>query len=67
MLRKDSDVKWAYSNKEIFEGDVVLGNKESGFWASGMKDFFPNPFLIKVTRCMWRFFPNFLIISEVWG
>lgn len=70
MLRFDSDGEFAYTSEEIVNGDIVYNNKTSednGFWASDVIDEYPNPFLIKLTKSVWKIIPNFLFIGESWG
>ena len=42
-------------------------NEDCGYWGSKMKNYFPNHFLYKLSRTLWKYNPDFLIISEVWG
>lgn len=37
MYRKDPDGKYAYTDKEIFEGEIVNEDEESGFWSCSLK------------------------------
>lgn len=67
MYRKEVGNTSAYSEKEIFNGLIVENNEESGFWASTYKEALPNPFIMKLCRNLWSRYPNFLILSEVWG
>ncbi len=67
MYRRDPDNTPAYTEKEIFEGEVVLQDENCGYWASNAKHQFANPFLIKLCKNLWKKFPDFLIIAETWG
>ena len=67
MYRKDSDNAQAYTEKEIFNGEVVLQDENCGYWASNAKRQYANPFLIKICRSLWKKFPSFLIVAEAWG
>lgn len=67
MYRRDSDNCSAYTEKEIFQGEVVLQDENCGYWASNAKNQYANPFLIKLCKGLWRQFPEFLIIAEAWG
>ena len=67
MYRKESDQSYSYQKKNIFNGDIVIMGEDWGFWGSKLKETYPNPFLIKLSRHLWKFLPDFLIISEVWG
>jgi hypothetical protein len=67
MYRKDTDGSPAYTEKQIFDGELVENNEDCGFWASTYKEALPNPFIAKLCRNLWSRYPNFLILSEVWG
>lgn len=67
MYRQESDGTRAYSNKQIFDGEVVLQSEDCGFWGSSVKDSYPNPFFIKLCKHLWARYPNFLIIGDAWG
>jgi starch synthase len=65
MYRKEyEDKSPAYSNNEIFEGEIVHNNKITGYWASKIFVQFPNPFFIRLCKRIWRKYPNFYIIAE---
>ena len=53
-----------YSNNQIFEGEIVYPNKISGYWTSKLSYRYPNPFLIKLCKHLWREYPNLIIIAE---
>ncbi len=67
MLRLDPDGKQAYSSEEILNGEIVIRSEDCGYWSSDLIDEYPNPFLIKLTRSIWKKFPNFLFIGECWA
>lgn len=69
MLRIDSDGEFAYSSEEIVNGDIVYNNKaeDCGYWSSELIDEYPNPFLVKLTKSVWKKNPKFLFIGEAWG
>ncbi|CAK79065.1 unnamed protein product (macronuclear) [Paramecium tetraurelia] len=67
MYRKDTDGNQAYSNKQIFSGEICLQNEDCGYWGSSVKNLYPNPFLVKICKSLWSKFPNFLIVAEAWG
>ena len=49
-------------------GIVVLQNEEHcGYWASNIKEFYPNPFYIKLCKNLWSEFTEFLVVSEAWS
>lgn len=45
MYRKESNGDPAYTDKQIFEGEIVDLSEEGGFWKSEMKNTYPNPFI----------------------
>ena len=67
MYRRDSDNTPAYTEKEIFEGGVVLQDENCGYWASNSKSQYANPFFMKLCKGLWKRFPNYLIVAEAWG
>lgn len=67
MFRIDSDGQPAYSPLEIMNGEIVIRDEDCGFWGSDLIDQYPNPFLIKLTKSIWREFPNFVFIGECWS
>lgn len=67
MYRKDPDQTSAYTEKEIFNGEVVLQDENCGYWASRSKQDYANPFLVKICKTLWSRFPNFLVVAEAWG
>ena len=66
MLRHDSDLKPAYSNLEIMDGEIVLRDEDCGYWDSDTSTEYPNPMLIKLTKKIWKYCPKFIIIGECW-
>eukprot|EP01117_Protostelium_nocturnum_P000558 TRINITY_DN1062_c0_g1_i1.p1 TRINITY_DN1062_c0_g1~~TRINITY_DN1062_c0_g1_i1.p1 ORF type:complete len:1929 (+),score=827.64 TRINITY_DN1062_c0_g1_i1:180-5966(+) len=72
LLRVDNDDERHYSKQEILDGEIVLPSKDEGFtygyFGAGNNNTYPNPFFIKMTREIWREFPNFVFLAEVfWG
>lgn len=67
MFRLDADGQMAYSAEEILNGEIVCRSEDCGYWTSDLIDEYPNPFLIKLTKSVWRKFPNFYLIGECWG
>jgi hypothetical protein len=54
MLRHDyEDRSPAYTNEQIFEGEVIHNNKTTGYWASRVFVKFPNPFILKFCKRLW--------------
>eukprot|EP00736_Rhodelphis_marinus_P004238 Rmarinus@m.30150 len=63
--RRDVDGCMAYSVEERFFGEVVVCNKEYGYWRSdACEEGYPNPLLVKLTRHIWRRHPQFLFTAE---
>lgn len=50
MYRSEPDKTPAYTNKQIFNGEIVEVDEDCGYWGSSFKDILPNPFLIKLCR-----------------
>ncbi len=68
LLRADSDGPAAYSPLEIFEGDVVVANREVGFWSTRLCQTYPNPLLVKLVRALWAVDPDATVFGEAhWG
>jgi hypothetical protein len=57
MYRKETNSNNAYSNYEIFIGNIVIPNQDSGYWTSNSKHKYPNPFLIKLCKSIWKIKP----------
>ena len=66
LFRIDIDGKPAYTPLEILNGEIVMPNVESGYWDTDYYDSYANPLLIKLTKSVWNFFPNFIFIGECW-
>ena len=66
MYRIDIDGKPAYTNMEILNGEVVMQNEESGFYNTDAGETYANPFLIKLTKSIWKDYPNFVFFGECW-
>ena len=64
MFRIDLDGKRAYSSSEILEGEVIEANSETGYWDCDEFDNYPNPILVKLTKNIWKKFPNFIFFGE---
>lgn len=50
MYRKDTDGLPHYSSQEIFDGLVVIRNENYAYWASQLREKYPNPIFIKVCK-----------------
>ena len=66
LFRIDIDGKPAYTPLEILNGEIVMPNVESGYWDTDYYDSYANPLLIKLTKSIWNYFPNFIFIGECW-
>jgi len=70
LLREDNDGKYHYSTQEIVDGEVVLPVTDEadtyGYWGTEASKSYPNPLFIKLTKEIWRTFPNFYFIAEVY-
>jgi hypothetical protein len=73
LFKEDNDGEFHYSLQEIMDGDVVLASnnneaKSYGYWGTTAAVTYPNPLFVKLTREIWRHFPNFIFLAEVfWG
>ena len=65
MYRQESNGELAYTDKQIFDGEVVYHNEDCGYWGSNVKNLYPNPFLIKMCKKIWEKYPDFLIIGDM--
>eukprot|EP01119_Soliformovum_irregulare_P020831 TRINITY_DN6809_c0_g1_i1.p1 TRINITY_DN6809_c0_g1~~TRINITY_DN6809_c0_g1_i1.p1 ORF type:complete len:2064 (+),score=697.75 TRINITY_DN6809_c0_g1_i1:71-6262(+) len=70
LFRQDSDGAFHYTNAEIFEGEVVEGGRwdeghKYGFHGTRAAKTHPNPFFIKMTRAIWKQYPQFFFLAEV--
>ena len=66
LYRIDVDGQPAYSSLEILNGEIVMPNKESGYWDTDLSETYANPLLIKLTKALWNSYPNFIFIGECW-
>ncbi|CAG9314556.1 unnamed protein product [Blepharisma stoltei] len=66
MYRKDTDGQPHYTTQEIFDGLVVKRNENYAYWASLLRDKYPNPIFVKICKELWREFPEFYIIADCW-
>ena len=71
MCREESENNRRYTNLEIINGNIVVPNVESGYWSAyefssfkGYSKIYPNPLLIKLTKTIWKKYPNFIFIGE---
>ena len=67
LRRVDVDGKPAYTPMDFLNGEIVLRNENYGYWNSNNKEFYANPFFIKLAKRLWFENPNFMIIGECWG
>lgn len=67
MFRVDPDGQPAYTSLEILNGEIVIRNEDCGFWGSDLIDQYPNPFLVKLTKAVWKDFPRFIFAGECWS
>jgi len=69
LLRVDNDGERHYTRQEILDGEIVLPSTDEGvkygYFGSAASGTYANPFFIKMTREIWREFPNFVFIAEV--
>ena len=66
LYRIDVDGQPAYTPLEILNGEIVMPNKESGYWDTDLNETYANPLLIKLTKNIWNYYPNFIFIGECW-
>lgn len=66
LLRVDTDGEPHYELGDVFFGSVVNASSEYGYWNSDacVQRNFPNPFIVKLCKEMWKKYPDFLIIAE---
>ncbi len=66
LFRRDTDRQSHYSLTDIFYGTVVKASEEHGYWSSDacVERNYPNPFIVKMCKDLWREFPDFLVIAE---
>jgi hypothetical protein len=48
-------------------GEIVIRNENYGYWNTNNMETYANPFFIKLTRRLWEFKPNFMILGECYG
>jgi len=69
LLRVDNDGERHYTKQEILDGEIVLPSSDEGlkygYFGSAASNTYANPFFIKMTREIWREFPNFVFLAEV--
>jgi glycogen synthase len=66
MYRLDSDSEYHYTSIEIFEGHIVKRNENFAYWSSSKKDQYPNPIFLKLCKELWREYPEFYIVADIW-
>ena len=66
LYRIDVDGQPAYTPLEILNGEIVMPNKESGYWDTDVNETYANPLLIKLTKSIWNYYPKFIFIGECW-
>ena len=66
MYRIDLDGKKAYNSLEILNGEIIEPNIETGYWDSDECQNYPNPFFIKLTKNIWKYFTKFIFLGEYW-
>ena len=66
LYRIDVDGHPAYTSLDILNGEIVMPNKESGYWDTDLCETYANPLLIKLTKAIWNYYPNFIFIGECW-
>ena len=64
MLRVECDGSNRYTNEEILNGNIIIPNKECGYWNTDLFNKYPNPLLIKITKEIWLKYPTFIFIGE---
>lgn len=65
MYRREyEDNSPAYTNDEIFQGEVIHNNKITGFWASKIYLQYPSPLIVKLCKTLWSKYPHLHIIAE---
>jgi hypothetical protein len=53
LNRKDIDGEPAYTPEEIMAGEIVIRNENHGYWNTNIKETYPNPFFIKMSKKIW--------------
>ena len=64
MYRNDNDGNLSYSPLEILNGDIIMPNFESGYWDCDNCEEYANPLLVKLTKEIWKEYPEFIFIGE---
>ena len=64
MYRIDNDGMPAYTPMEILNGEIVIPNSESGYWETDNCEDYANPLLVKLTKEIWKEYPDFIFIGE---
>ena len=83
LTRRENDGERSCSKEDLFYGDIVLPDTESGYWATeydlslfyylhnydndSFQKMFANPFYLKLCKTLWQHFPNFIFIGDVIG
>ena len=67
MYRQDPDGQYHFTTQEIFDGKVVLRNEFFGFWQSSARYRYANPLFFKLCKELWKQFPDFVIVADVWS
>lgn len=64
MLETDYDS--ASSLRDVMEGNAVYPNEEGGYWSciNQFDKYYPNPFLVKLTRKVYELCPDVLLSSN---
>lgn len=66
MYRIDPDGELSHKKIDILNGEIVRPNKESGYYDSELYETYANPFLVKLSREIWKEFPSFVFFGECW-
>jgi len=67
MYKKDSDGEPHYTTQEIFDGLVVKRNEFFAYWSSSLREKWPNPIFVKLCKEIWRVFPEFYVVGDIWS
>ena len=67
MFRKDPDGGYHFTTQEIFDGMVVQRNEFFGYWQSTARHKYANPMFFKLCKELWKNFPDFIIVADVWS
>ena len=66
LTRINSNGTRVYSDLDYIHGEIVKPNKLSGFWNTDVFNKYSNPFLIKLTKNIWKKYPYFIFIGDCW-